>query len=157
MERLDWRIGDLFYAGFLFAGLLIAYGATGYRLVMAGFVLTIGLVDWVESRQREASQTLPLLAITAIVHAVLLACLALPESRMAAYFGGLSAVFFLQAIRDVLVYEPNPIALFRHGYPSLVGMSIVCSALADGLVQFRRTLIVLLGVAFLFRKLYVRW
>lgn len=157
MERLSWGIGDLFYAGFLLASLLLAYGATGYRLAMVGFVVTVGVVDWIESRQRDPSHTLRLLAITAIVLAVLLACLRLPESRMAAYFGGLSTVFFLQAIRDVLVYEPNPIVLFRHGYPSLVGISIVCSALADGLVQFRRALIVLLAAVFFFRKLYVRW
>jgi hypothetical protein len=157
MERLDLALGDLCYAGFLVGSLLFGYGATGYRLLMVGFVVAIGVVDWIESRQRGKLHTLRMVAVTALSLLALLACLTLPETELATYFAGLSVVFLLHAVRQVLVYDPNPAVLFRHGYPSLVGISIVCSALADGLVQFRRTLLVLLAAVFLFRKLYVRW
>jgi drug/metabolite transporter superfamily protein YnfA len=155
MKRPNWQAADFLYAGFLLGSLPLGLGATGYRLVMAGFAVTIGLVDWLECRQRE--QSARLLGSTAVVLAVLLCALAVPEQRLGTYFAVLGGAFFLQAVRHVLVFEPNPVRVFRRGYPSLVGLSIVCSALADGLVQFRWVLVGFLGAAFLFRKLYVRW
>jgi hypothetical protein len=157
MERLDWALGDLCYAGFLIGTLILGYSATGYRLLMVGFVAAIGVTDWIESRRRGKLHAPQMVTVTALSLLILFGCLTVPETRLAVYFAGLSAVFLLQAIRHVLVYEPNPAVLFRQGYPSLVGLSIVCSALADGLVQFRRTLLVLLAAVFLFRKLYARW
>lgn len=157
MDYFDLGVSDLCYAGFVSGSLVIGSGATGYRVVMVGFAVTIGVVDWLEVRRRGRSENTRLLAITVLCLATLLGCVTVPETKLALYFIGLGAVFFLQAIRHVLVYNPNPIVLFRHGYPSLVGISIVCSALADGVIQFRRVLIILLAATFLFRKLYVRW
>ena len=156
MDRSDWGLADLFYGGFALTSLVAGLGVAGYRTAMMGFVCIIGVTDWLEFRTRPDVHSRRWTALTVLVLAALLACLAVPESRLPVYFGGLGAVFFLQAIRQA-VDEPDPIMLFRRGYPSLVGISIVCAALADGLIQFRRALIVLLAAVFVFRKCYARW
>ena len=155
MDTPEPTLVDLLYAGFC-SGVAAAV-ALGSSPALVVLPLLIGLVDWAEYRNRLSADTpLALGATLAILGSLLLSCL-LDASALGTYFGLVGIAFFLQAVRFVVLASPAPWTLFRQGYPSLVGLSIVCSALADGLPQFRWVTLWLLAAVYAFRKFYVRW
>lgn len=155
MDSPEPTAADLLYVVFA-VGAVVAVAVAGTPQ-LALLPVSIAIVDWAEYRSRLSGET-PLAAIaTGIVLYCLLACCALGRARFGLYFGLIGAAFFTQAVRFVVLRRPAPWTLFRQGYPSLVGLSIVCSALADGIPQFRWVTLWLLAGAYGFRKLYVRW
>lgn len=155
MERPDPTAVDLPYIVFT-VGAFVAVAAVGTPR-LAVLPVAIGLVDWAEYRGRLSGATPLAVGATAVGLSCLLACCTLDWARFGLYFALVGVAFFAQAVRFVLLSQPAPSTLFRQGYPSLVGLSIVCSALADGLPQFRWVTLWLLAGAYCFRKLYVRW
>jgi hypothetical protein len=148
-------VSDLPYLVFG-VGAVVAVSAAG-TLQLAALPAGIAVVDWVEYRSRLSAET-PLAGVaTAVVLCCLLVCCTLTQMRFGLYFALIGGAFFAQAVRFVFLRQPAPSTLFRQGYPNLVALSILCSALADGLPQFRWVTLWLLAGAYCFRKLYVRW
>ena len=123
-----------------------------------GFGLVVLLGDWAELRvslpvRRRWSALLALATVPML--GLWVGLIAVAETDLQLYFALAGGVFFLQAGRDVLVFERGPIELLRRGYPNLVGVCLVCSMLADPLIQFRVTLLALVAGTFVVRKAFV--
>ncbi len=155
METPEPTATDLLYGGFLLG--TAATLVVGARPALVVLPILIGAIDWVEYRNRLSGDKPLTVAMTVVALGCLLLSCRLDSTQLGAYVGLLGVVFFLQAVRFVILANPAPSRLFRQGYPSLVGLSIICSALADGIPQFQWVPVWLLAGVYLFRKLYVRW
>lgn len=155
MESPEPTTTDLLYGGFLVGAIVTL--VVGARPALVGLPVLVGVVDWVEYRNRVSTSQPLTVVMTVIALGFLLVSCRLDSTQLGTYVGLLGVVFFLQAVRFVMLTNPAPSRLFRQGYPSLVGLSIICSALADGLPQFQWVPLWLLAGVYVFRKLYVRW
>jgi len=148
-------------AAYLGVGLAAVFSSPVETLLGAatvGFAVAVLATDWVELRVRRSDHertgvvlalaTLPMLAVWAALPVV-------ADSNLSLYFALAGGVFFLQAGREVATFDLTPIELLRHGYPNLIGVCLVCSALADPLIQFRATLVGLVAFTFVVRKTFV--
>ncbi|WP_436901126.1 hypothetical protein [Halovenus halobia] len=155
METPEPRGADILYGAFLF-GVIAALALEAVAALVA-LPVVIGVVDWVEYRDRLSTDEPLAVVLTILGLSCLLLCCRFDSTQLGTYVGLVGVVFFLQAVRFVLLTNPAPSRLFRQGYPSLVGLSIICSALADGIPQFQWVPVWLLAGVYVFRKLYVRW
>ncbi len=149
------RAVDILYVAFLLG--IIAALALNAVVTLVALPVVIGVVDWVEYRSRLSTDEPLAVVLTVLALSCLLLCCRFDSTQLGTYVGLVGVVFFLQAVRFVILANPAPARLFRQGYPSLVGLSIICSALADGIPQFQWVPVWLLAGVYVFRKLYVRW
>lgn len=155
METPDPRAADILYVAF-FLGSIVALALDAVATLVV-LPVVIGVVDWVEYRRRLSTDEPLAVVLTVLALSCLLLCCRFDSTQLGTYVGLVGVVFFLQAVRFVILANPAPSRLFRQGYPSLVGLSIICSALADGIPQFQWVPVWLLAGVYVFRKLYVRW
>jgi hypothetical protein len=149
---------DAAYLGVGMAAVLSSPAETLLGIATVGFAVVVLAADWVELRVRlsDRKQTGIVLALATLsILAVWTALPVVADSNLRLYFALAGGVFFLQAGREVATFGRGPIELLRHGYPNLIGVCLVCSALADPLIKFRSTLLALVAFTFVVRKAFV--
>lgn len=149
---------DAAYLGVGLAALVRSPAATPLGVGAVGFAALLLVADWAELRVRlaEAQRASAALAVGTV--ATLSVWAGLPvvaDADLQLYFALAGGVFFVQAGRDVALFGHTPIELLRSGYPNLVGVCLVCAALADPLIQFRVALFGIVAGTFLVRKAFV--
>lgn len=165
MASLRWNgVGpvDLLYFVVVVAGVVGRQPSIPLSLWMALFALLVALVDWVEARQlvRRGAETrrgyATLLALTLPVLGAWYLLATRPPSALAAYFGLLAAVFFLQALRDATVLALPPVELLGRGYANLVAVYLVFGVAADAVDRLQVGLVIVGLLVYLVRK-WFRW
>lgn len=159
MREGSWaRLLDAGYGVACLLAVVLAAVETLLGVALVGFGVVVLVVDWVELRVTLPDRQRSLLVL-GLLTAPMLALwgwlVLVAETDLQVYFTLAGGVFFLQANREVVVFGLGPIELLRQGYPNLIGVCLVCSMLADPLIQFRSVLLALVAGTFVVRKAFV--
>ena len=149
---------DLLYTIVVFWGLSQISVESALVITATGFALLVVVSDWRRVRRLRSRHVntltadIVLVGFTTLILTLWVA--ALVTGSLASFFALFAFVFFLQAVRDILLIELSLVELYLQGQVTLVVLCAVFWAVADSFGEFGVVLVWAAILVFVAQRLY---